>query len=157
MPLKAGNEQFIGTIDGVCGHLDKQMNVYRKASPLDGERVKTDAAFQNLMKSSQHLKDASPIAAALYNQIPPHQKRLRLYRKLTGQVLEALKKGTAETEIKQRLQKKYIDPLLKGIPKRQRSRKVPENERKVPLTGTYLGRKKGYPGLKWWDVPTRDK
>ena len=61
MPFKAGNEQFTGTCDGVCGYVDRKLNVYRGASSLSGERVKNDPAFRGFLKSGHRMQEASPL------------------------------------------------------------------------------------------------
>jgi hypothetical protein len=87
-------------------------NIIRKASPLTGERTKKDPAFKGFRKSSSRLKEASPIAASLYKQIPEQLKQYALYRTLTGEAIKMLKQEIDVALITETLKKKYINPLL---------------------------------------------
>ncbi len=58
------------------------------------------------------MKEASPIAAALYKQIPNEQKKYGLYRLLTGEALKMLKEGIEKEAITDKLQRQYIDPVF---------------------------------------------
>jgi hypothetical protein len=90
MAINKGEIPFIGTRDGICGYWRFGINVVRKSTPLTGPRVKNDPAFKGFRRSSGRMKEASPIAAALYNQIPKEQKKYSLYRLLTGEALKML-------------------------------------------------------------------
>ncbi|HMH34113.1 MAG TPA: hypothetical protein VK543_13845, partial [Puia sp.] len=70
------------------------------------------------------MKEASPIAAALYNQIPKEQKQYSLYRLLTGEALKMIKEGVDKAVIAENLQKQYIDPLLQQQVKHQKSGEI---------------------------------
>jgi hypothetical protein len=91
MAMNKGDIPFIGTRDGICGYWWHGFNIIRKSTPLTGTRVKKDPAFKGFRKSSNRMKEASPIAAALYNQIPGEQKKYSLYRLLTGEALKMFK------------------------------------------------------------------
>jgi len=96
-------------------------NIVRAASSLTGSRVKKDPAFQGFRKSGNRMKEASPIVAALYNQIPKEQKKYSLYRLLTGETLKMIKHGMSKADITDKLQKLYIDPVLQQPVKRPKS------------------------------------
>jgi hypothetical protein len=59
------------------------------------------------------MKEASPIASALYKQIPKVQKQHRFFRFLTGEVFKMLKEGLDKSIIIEKLQQLYIDPILR--------------------------------------------
>ncbi len=87
-------------------------NIWRRGSSLTGERTKKDPAFKGFRQSSSRLKEASPIAASLYKQVPRQVKEYALYRILTGEAIKMLKEGMEAAVITESLKKKYIDPLL---------------------------------------------
>jgi hypothetical protein len=93
MAINKGDIPFIGTSDGICGYWRHGINIIRKSTPLEGSRVKKDPAFKGFRKSGSRMKEASPIAAVLYNQIPKEQKIYCLYRLLTGEALKMLAKN----------------------------------------------------------------
>ena len=70
------------------------------------------------------MKEASPIAAALYNKIPKEQKQYSLYRLLTGEALKMIKAGVDKAVITENLQSQYIDPLLQQVVKYKKSRET---------------------------------
>ncbi len=87
-------------------------NIWRRASSLTSERTKKDPAFKGFRQSSSRLKQASPIAAALYKQVPQQLKQFALYRILTSEAIKMLREGIDEVAISETLKKKYIDSLL---------------------------------------------
>ena len=110
-------------------------NIWRKGSSLTGERTKKDPAFKGFRQSSNRLKEASPIAASLYKQVPEQVKQYALYRTLTGEAIKMLKEGMEAAVITETLKKKYIDPLLDAPKKKSGNR-----TNKEPVT---RGRVKG--------------
>ena len=110
-------------------------NIWRRASSLTGERTKKDPAFNGFRKSISRLKEASPIAASLYKQVPKQVKQYALYRTLTGEAIKMLKEGMEAALITETLKIKYIDPLLNAPIKNTENRTVEQ-----PVT---RGRKKG--------------
>ena len=101
-------------------------NIWRRASSLTGERTKKDPAFKGFRQSSSRLKEASPIAASLYKQVPEQVKQYALYRTLTGEAIKMLKEGMEAAVISETLKKKYIDPLLDAPKKKSENRTVEE-------------------------------
>jgi hypothetical protein len=110
-----GNDTRLGMCFYYSSHFD--MNIWRRASSLTGERTKKEHAFKGFRQSSGRLKQASPIAASLYKMIPAHLKQYALYRTLTGEAIKMLKEGMEAAVITETLKKKYIDPLL-GVPEK---------------------------------------
>ena len=121
MPFKSGNIAFTGTDGGIYAYISQGRVIYRSASSLTGARVKKDPAFEGFRKSCNRMKEASPIAAALYSQIPKEQKQFSLYRLLTGEALKMIKEGVDKAAITENLQRQYIDPLLQQEIKHQKS------------------------------------
>jgi len=101
-------------------------NIWRRASTLIGDRTKKDPAFTGFRQSSSRLKQASPIAASLYKQVPQQLKQFALYRTLTGEAIKMLKEGMEAAAITETLKKKYIDPLLDAPNKKSENRKAKE-------------------------------
>jgi hypothetical protein len=87
-------------------------NIWRRKSSLTGQRTKRDPAFKGFRQSSSRLKEASPIAASLYKQVPAEVKEFSLYRVLTGEAIKMLKEGMSADLITETLQRAYIGPLL---------------------------------------------
>ena len=112
MAIKRDDNPIIGTRGVICGFMRGGKNIIRASSSLTGERVKIDPAFEGFRKSGNRMKQASVIAASLYNQIPQKQKQFSLYRQLTGQVLKMLKEGVGKEIIVEQLQHQFIDPIL---------------------------------------------
>ena len=113
---------------GMCFYYSPyfNQNIWRRGSSLTGERTKKDPAFKGFRQSSSRLKEASPIAASLYKQVPVHVKQYALYRTLTGEAIKMLKEGMATDFITESLKKKYIDPLLDTPKKKSENRTVEE-------------------------------
>src|SRR5450432_944539 len=111
------------------------LNIWRRATSLTGERTQKDPAFNGFRKSSNRLKEASPIAASLYKQVPEQVKQYALYRILTGEAIKMLKEGMEAAVITETLKKKYIDPLLDAPKKNTENRTIEQ-----PVT---RGRKRG--------------
>jgi hypothetical protein len=144
--------QFIGTQGGICGYLDREQIVYRASSSLTGKRTKIDPAFVGFRRSSKRMKEAAPIASALYARLSKEQKQFALFRVLTGEVIVMLKEGIDKQQIREILFQRYIEPILSGngykIPQAKTGASNP------PLPGyKYLGRVKGFRRLKLWEAP----
>jgi len=87
-------------------------NIVRRFTSLTGERVKKDPAFKGFRESGNRMKEASPIAAALYKMVPAEVKQYSLYRLLTGEAMKMLKQGLDKATITKTLKEKHIVPLL---------------------------------------------
>jgi hypothetical protein len=166
MPIKKGNIAITGTQGGLCGYFSHDINVFRAASPLTGERVKKDPAFEGFRKSCNRMKEAAPIAAALYNQIPKEKKKFALYRMLTGEVLKMVKQGFDKEYIRETLYPLYIEPVLLQPEIVKRPEMKAASKQSSPFSGqlfimnsgsapVYLGRLKGHRRFKVWLMPQR--
>jgi hypothetical protein len=102
------------------------LNIWRRASSLTGERTKKDPAFKGFRQSINRMKEASPIAASLYKQVPEQVKQYALYRTLTGEAIKMLKERMEAAVITETLKKKYIDPLLDAPKKKSEIKTVEE-------------------------------
>ena len=76
MAINKGDILFIGNAGGICGYMWHGLNIIRKSTALTGSKVKNDAAFKGFRESGNRMKEASPIAASLYNLIPKGTKSL---------------------------------------------------------------------------------
>jgi hypothetical protein len=150
MVIQTGDIFFTGTQDGLCGYESQGLRIARAASSLTTQRVKADPAFKGFRKAGNRMKLASPIAAALYNQIPKEKKQFNLYRILTGEVTNMIKLGINKSVIIEKLQKLYIDPVLQGPVVQQLPSAKNSLARKSKSGGIYIGRVKGYRKLKLW-------
>jgi hypothetical protein len=127
MPINKSNIIFIGNAGGICGYLSHGFNIIRKSSSLTATRVAEDPAFKGFRNSGNRMKEASPIAASLYNLLPKEQKLYALYRMLTGEALKMIKQGVDKELIMVGLKKQYIDPIIER-------RQIPENQSKKDQT-----------------------
>jgi hypothetical protein len=80
----------------------------RSKTSIDKKRFYSDPAFARLRQYSQWLQIASPVASKIYRQLPP-QKGLQ--QKMTGQLMQWLKKGVNLAEAVQRLIDAYVPAL----------------------------------------------
>jgi hypothetical protein len=115
MASKKGDIVITGTQGGISSYISHGLNIHRACSPLTSARVKEDPAFAGLRKSSNRMKEASPIAASLYNQIPKEKKEFNLYRLLTGEAIKMIRAGIEKAIIRQTLHDKYIVPVLETM------------------------------------------
>jgi hypothetical protein len=115
MAIKKGDIVITGTQGGITGYISHGLNIQRAASSLTGARVKMDPAFAGFRKSSNRMKEASPIAASLYNQVPPEKKEFSLYRLLTGEAIKMIRDGVEKAIIMQTLHDIYIAPILEPV------------------------------------------
>jgi hypothetical protein len=125
MAIKREGISFIGTVGGICGYLSHGRNIIRAASPLTGARTKKDPAFEGFRQSGNRMKQASPLAAALYSLIPEKQRQYSLYRRLTGEALKMIKQGVDKEVITETLRQVYIEPLLQPQAKQPASVRKP--------------------------------
>jgi len=116
-----GNDPHLRMCFYYSPHFDQ--NIWRRGSTLTGERTKKDPAFKGFRQSSNRLKQASPIAASLYKEVPEQVKRYALFRTLTGEAIRMLKEGMDAPIITEILKKKYIDPLLETPRKNSENRR----------------------------------
>jgi hypothetical protein len=114
MPINKNNIIFIGNAGGICGYLSHGLNIIRKSSSLTSKRVAEESAFEGFRNSGNRMKQASPIAASLYNLLSKEQKVYTIYRTLTGEALKMIKLGMEVELIVSILKEQYIDPILKG-------------------------------------------
>src|SRR6186713_177954 len=103
-------------------------------SNITGKRIKKDPVFEGFRKSSVRMKDASPIASAVYQQLPV--KYYPLYREMTGKALLWLKEGIPAAVIRDRLIREYLQPdkpytSIKKLPARPMPRKVYKLQRGI--------------------------
>jgi hypothetical protein len=119
-----GSDPHLGMCFYYSTHFD--LNIWRRASSLTGERTKKEPAFKGFRQSSNRLKQASPIAASLYKLVPKRVRQYALYRTLTGEAIKMLKEGMEAAVITETLKKKYIEPLLDAPKKNPKNKTVEE-------------------------------
>jgi len=180
MAIKKDDIAITGTQGGITCYISQGRNIFRAASSLTGARVKKDPAFAGFRKSSNRMKEAAPIAASLYNQIPKEKKEFSLYRLLTGEAIKMIRDGVEKAIITQTLYDTYIAPVLepmviaKECADNYSEFKRPDSQHKMnaivelPFISVrshvemissstsdliYLGRVKGFRKLKIWLRP----
>jgi len=104
MSKQRGPVYFTGTVDGICYYRMNGKYYARRKSTLSRKRVRRDPAFARTRRNAALLGQASRIAAGVYRLLPRVQKKLDLYRAMTGQAMELLKKGVDEAEVKAKLE-----------------------------------------------------
>jgi hypothetical protein len=128
-----GNDTRLGMCLYYSPYYD--LNIWRRASSLTGERTKKDPAFKGFRQSINRLKEASPIAALLYKLVPAQVKQYSLYRTLTGEAIKMLKDGMKAVVITEILKKKYIDPLQDAPKKKSENKTVTEPQIRDRIKG----------------------
>ncbi|MBS1566193.1 MAG: hypothetical protein JST39_17550 [Bacteroidetes bacterium] len=109
---------WYGTRYGVCVYKSRGENLVRKASSLDGKRVKTAPEFKNTRIWAERMKEAARLAGAVYDMLPPSRRKFRFFRKLTGQAMRLLKEGGGEGAVVVELM------IFIRLPKRNRRKKT---------------------------------
>ncbi|MDE3124724.1 MAG: hypothetical protein KGK14_04355 [Bacteroidota bacterium] len=97
-----------GTFNGLTFYVVNGRQLVRSKTSIDKKRFYSDPAFARLRQYSQWLQIASPVASKIYRQLPP-QKGLQ--QKMTGQLMQWLKKGVNLAVAVQRLIDAYIPAL----------------------------------------------
>ncbi|WP_298734480.1 hypothetical protein [uncultured Chitinophaga sp.] len=106
-----------GTVNGICYYKMNGRYYARRKSSLSRKRVKRDPAFRLTRKYAGLLGQASRIAVGVYRLLPRHQKKIALYRAMTGKAMALLKQGADEASIREHLQREAN--LLKTADTRQ--------------------------------------
>jgi hypothetical protein len=180
MAIKKDDIAITGTQGGITGYISQGKNIIRAASPLTGARVKKDPAFAGFRKSSNRMREAAPIAAALYNLIPKEKKEFSLYRRLTGEAIKMIRDAVEKVIITNTLHSMYIVPVLESkvnvdgcsdynseLTRHSPHREMnpPVNKQVISIQSTrikispstsdliYLGRVKAFRKLKIWLRP----
>jgi len=125
MSKQKGPVYFTGTVDGICYYQLNGEYYARRKSTLSRKRVKRDPAFALTRKYAELLGQASRVAVSVYRLLPKDQKKIALYRAMTGVAMAMLKKGADEVSIRERLQReaKLLQPAeTKPSVARMRSR-----------------------------------
>jgi len=78
----------------------------RSKTSINQQRFFSDPAFARQRQYSEWLKIASPMASAIYRQLPP-QKGLQ--QRITGTIMRWLKQGVAPAVAYERLQSIYLN------------------------------------------------
>ncbi|MDF2191855.1 hypothetical protein [Paraflavitalea sp. CAU 1676] len=98
---------FTGTVGPVTIYYMREKYFVRTRSSLTAKRVKKDPAFRNFMKHADWMAVASPIASAVYWQVPPPFRKKSLFRKLVGQAQTWLKYGWKASDVYEYLLQQY--------------------------------------------------
>ena len=104
MSKQCGPVYITGTVKGICYYRMNGKYYARRKSTLSRKRVKRDRVFALTRKYAELLGQASSIAARVYRLLPKAQKKLSLYRAMTGQAMGMLKRGMSEEKVKERLE-----------------------------------------------------
>lgn len=109
---------FVGTVGPVTVYLMYDRYYLRTRSSITGKRIKKDPAFRKFRASSGQMALASPLAAAVYAQIPVHRRKKNQYRKLVSEARIWLKYGWDREDIFEYLGKQYAGPrgVMKEYP-----------------------------------------
>ena len=104
MPKQKGPVYFTGTRGDACFYKMDGQYYIRKKSSLSRKRVKESSSFELTRVYADLLAQASRLAAAVYRPLPREQKKLALYRAMTGEALQMLKQGVEAEVISTHLQ-----------------------------------------------------
>lgn len=128
MPKQKGPVYYTGTHGDACFYkMDGQYYV-RKKSSLSGKRVKQAPSFALTRVYADLLAQASRLAAAVYRPLPREQKKLALYRAMTGEALRMLKQGEDTAVITVRLEAYCAPKVVKVKPARVAVNEQPQKD-----------------------------
>lgn len=96
MAKQIGKIKITGTIDELVFYKMSGEYYVRMKSSLNGKRVKKDPAFRKTMKYAKLLGQASQLASKLYKALPVKERGIKVFRKITGEVMKELKKRRGE-------------------------------------------------------------
>ena len=99
MALQIGIIKIRVTISGICFYKLYEGFYARKKSSLNSSRVKTSPAFRNTMVYANRLAKASVIGSEVYRLLPKEKRNRKLYQRITGIIMQLLKKGIEKEEI----------------------------------------------------------
>ena len=151
MAINKGEIKITGSDSVICGYFLHDINIIRKASSRTGDTMLHNAAYDSFRKSTGRLKEASSVAAILYNQLPQDLKQFTLYRQLTGETIKMLKEGMDKTLITELLYKQHIEPRLMH-PENYPPVELKLNRRRTRGKHVYAGRYKEFPYFQTWKV-----
>ncbi len=103
MAKQVGPYKITGTIDNICFYEMDGQHYARQKSSLTGKRVKKDPVFARTMQNASLFGKASSLASQIKRGFPKEEQCRELYRELLRKVLDLMKEGVAEEEIRQRL------------------------------------------------------
>jgi hypothetical protein len=95
-----------GTVNGFTFYVVNGRQLVRSKTSINHQRFFSDPAFAPQRQYSEWLKIASPMASAIYRQLPP-QKGLQ--QRITGIIMRWLKQGVAPAVAYERLQSIYLN------------------------------------------------
>jgi len=128
MPKQKGPVYYTGTHGDACFYkMDGQYYV-RKKSSLSGKQVKNAPSFELTRVYADLLAQASRLAAAVYRLLPKEQKKLTLYRAMTGEALRMLKQGVDAGVISTQLQAYCAPKVVKVKSARGTVNKQPQRD-----------------------------
>lgn len=110
MAKQKGPVFFTGCSGGICFYRMDGQYYQRRKSSLSRKRVKRDPAFSRTMHYAGLLGNASRLAADVYRVLPRVQKKHALYRQLTGEAMQLLKKGMEASAVTEQL-RQYLASL----------------------------------------------
>jgi hypothetical protein len=100
MAKVCGPIKFTGCIDHLCFYKMEGEYYVRMKSSLTGKRVKKDPAFTLTMIYADLLARSSKLASVIYKDYPEELKGKGVFKKLVGAVMQLLKAGRPEEEIR---------------------------------------------------------
>jgi len=120
MGKQVGPDYITGTVGDRTYYKLNGQYLVRAKSTLSRRRVKRSPAFQRTMEYAGWLAQASKVASEVYRMIPREQRRVEIYRAMTGLAMAFIKEGMDQEMVKNRLIQKYalkIMPVIKQAEK----------------------------------------
>jgi len=94
-----------GTVNGLTFYVVNGRQLVRSKTSINQQRFFSDPAFARQRQYSEWLKIASPMASAIYRQLPP-QKGLQ--QRITGTIMRWLKQGVTPSIAYEKLKSIYL-------------------------------------------------
>ncbi|HEU4555087.1 MAG TPA: hypothetical protein VFS25_19715 [Chitinophaga sp.] len=107
MGKQAGPHFITGTINNRCYYQMNGKYLVRAKSSLSRRRVKRSPAFRRTMQYAEWLAQASHMASRIYRVFEKQQRKVQVYRAMTGMAINLLKTGMEAAAVQAKLVQQY--------------------------------------------------
>lgn len=118
MGRQTGPHYITGTIGDRTYYKLNGQYLVRAKSTLSRRRVKRSPAFRRTMEYAGWLGQASKVAAEVYRMMQREKRKVKVYRKMTGEAMEMIRQGMDVAKVKDQLMQQYLpkaQPVLQPV------------------------------------------
>lgn len=108
MATQQGLILLTGTLQDTTYYIQDGKYLARKKSSLNRERFLNDPAFEGSRRIAAQTKITAPIAAEVYWQLTPEERKKTSIGKIIGEAGRLLRKGLSENEIRKGLAQTFM-------------------------------------------------